>query len=43
VAWGSVGKRSILFENYERLKSCENTTEKSKEAQVIVDISSLFY
>lgn len=43
MAWGRVGKRSILFENYEGLESCENTTEKSKEAKVVVDICCLFY
>lgn len=43
VAWGGISKRSILFEYYEGLKSCENTTEKSKEAEIIVDIGGLFY
>jgi hypothetical protein len=42
MTWGCVGKRSVLFENYEGLESCENTTEKSKEAQVVVDICCLF-
>jgi hypothetical protein len=43
MAWSGVGKRSVFFENYERLKSCEHATEKSKEAQIIIDICSLLY